>query len=722
MEENALATFQGSIIRITPSHLEVKPLAGSCESKPIMLDLEQSPPGKENAQEIRIPLSLIRNTRSKAFEIGQQIFLRYLKKDVISDKNVFIASTQKNNPYLEKDFQKNSTSFKTLAKRDQWTVPDIREKPDTFVHNIDKKSEQAKLVKKTAHLQANMKNVSPPISNETVKWKISKSIEDNNLYASEHKQPLTYLRGVNIEKGSAAELYNPSEKETIGKQIKVHMKVMQHLKENIDTYIASWFTLHEGSDSILLDIKKHIEEELKYFENSTHFTMSHLYEEDYATRSSPTIDENFEDFLCNARECMDLVTNLRRVLSHITIYHFTLLHHKTAIQYMNSYYKGLKDFYLPLRSADKEYSILRHEIVDSIRKELLLHHTKTSMKRSARIQEVLDNHSRKIFEVFEYEKSQRNNGSLNDWISDDNAINNFFSCPKRDKSGITSIIEKIQKEPVSIEKSPERASTIRSTRQDLEIKLFEMTLGESMNILSVPWLSQKDEGLCLLLKRYIDVYHSLLKKRKTLSCNWEHITSNAESINAIDQSMTSTFESMKTIKNIVKFTRLENKRHSAELQFIEKHLLRVSNTQALHRYGKSIKIDNKDNGLDYPQPHSHLQWQDSMHGNITRQMSNGTYYAEFMSRKRVDNMVSWAFNLKQQLRTTEKHLNKFINNVIVKPVPCSIEELNKPLATPDSTDISIQQLMKDMESKNEELNKLRKLSFAYVAYNEKNIS
>ena len=130
---------------------------------------------------------------------------------------------------------------------------------------------------------------------------------------------LYHFSGLKVVKDSSAELYNPTERSTIGRQMKAHKNALSHLKEvntihishnghqfisirfviviysfnknifqNLDSYLASWYTINNGSTSISREIKKYINENIDYFNNADHFTMSHLYDENHDLRSSPT--------------------------------------------------------------------------------------------------------------------------------------------------------------------------------------------------------------------------------------------------------------------------------------------------------------------------------------------------------------------------------------------------------------------------------------------------
>ena len=65
--------------------------------------------------------------------------------------------------------------------------------------------------------------------------------------------------------------------------------------------------------------------------------------------------------------------------------------------------------------------------------------------------------------------------------------------------------------------------------------------------------------------------------------------SNTAELNDIDKSMNLIFEKTKQLKNLVKFTNLENDRNSEELHFIRHHLNGIS---------EAIKINKGDQSLE----------------------------------------------------------------------------------------------------------------------------
>ena len=84
-------------------------------------------------------------------------------------------------------------------------------------------------------------------------------------------------------------------------------------------------------------------------------------------------------------------------------------------------------------------------------------------------------------------------------------------------------------------------------------------------------------------------YFSFVKRRKEINCNWKTAMSNTAELNDIDKNMNLIFEKTKQLKNIVKFTNLENNRNSEELHFIRHHLNGIS---------EAIKINKGDQLLE----------------------------------------------------------------------------------------------------------------------------
>ena len=62
----------------------------------------------------------------------------------------------------------------------------------------------------------------------------------------------------------------------------------KNIFQNLNSFLASWYTINNGNSSISREIRKYINENIDYFNNADHFTMSHLYDENHDLRSSPT--------------------------------------------------------------------------------------------------------------------------------------------------------------------------------------------------------------------------------------------------------------------------------------------------------------------------------------------------------------------------------------------------------------------------------------------------
>ena len=90
------------------------------------------------------------------------------------------------------------------------------------------------------------------------------------------------------------------------------------------------------------------------------------------------------------------------------------------------------------------------------------------------------------------------------------------------------------------------------------------------------------------------------------------------------------FEKTNQLKNVVKFTRLENNRNFEELQFIRNHLNKVSKTKQTNPNGQSINIDKQLKHLDTFTQRQNLN--DGKGRNYT--MRNGNNYSEFLSPRR----------------------------------------------------------------------------------------
>ena len=100
----------------------------------------------------------------------------------------------------------------------------------------------------------------------------------------------------------------------------------------------------------------------------------------------------------------------------------------TYFIFLNDVIADVRDSFPPFPKAKDEYSKLKHEIVESIKKELLIDSTKMLDKRGDRIQESLDRCSESIWDLFTYEESKLKNADLNDWVNCDDTLKAFLEC------------------------------------------------------------------------------------------------------------------------------------------------------------------------------------------------------------------------------------------------------------------------------------------------------
>ena len=78
---------------------------------------------KQIDKDIRMPYSLIRNSSSKtSFQIGQTIFLKFLRKDIKNFSNIYIGSIDKSNLYDNHNRTQINHAFENLEKRDDWSM------------------------------------------------------------------------------------------------------------------------------------------------------------------------------------------------------------------------------------------------------------------------------------------------------------------------------------------------------------------------------------------------------------------------------------------------------------------------------------------------------------------------------------------------------------------------------------------------------------------------
>ena len=94
--------------------------------------------------------------------------------------------------------------------------------------------------------------------------------------------------------------------------------------------------------------------------------------------------------------------------------------------FLNDVISDIRDSFPPFNKAKDEYRKLKHEIVESIKTELLIDSTKLLDKRGDRIQESLDRCSESIWDLFTYEESKLKNADLNDWFNCDDTLKAFL--------------------------------------------------------------------------------------------------------------------------------------------------------------------------------------------------------------------------------------------------------------------------------------------------------
>ena len=112
--------LEGYITGIHASHLAVKIKDEQDKTSPASVSDVQFL--KQFDKDIRMPYSLIRNNVSATqFQIGQNIFLKFLRKDVKNNSNIYIGSTDKFN-FLTNNQTEINASFKNLEKRDDWSM------------------------------------------------------------------------------------------------------------------------------------------------------------------------------------------------------------------------------------------------------------------------------------------------------------------------------------------------------------------------------------------------------------------------------------------------------------------------------------------------------------------------------------------------------------------------------------------------------------------------
>ena len=122
----------------------------------------------------------------------------------------------------------------------------------------------------------------------------------------------------------------------------------------------------------------------------------------------------------------------------------------------------------------------------------------------------------------------------------------------------------------------------------------------------------------------------MAKRRKDISCNWQNVSNNLTEIDAIEIRMNLIFDVTKKLKNVVKFTRLENQRNSEELHFIRHHLNKISKTINIDpqcRNGESISMRKQKEKMN-------TVANKNLKTNRDYSMPNGKNYIDFLNPKR----------------------------------------------------------------------------------------
>ena len=122
----------------------------------------------------------------------------------------------------------------------------------------------------------------------------------------------------------------------------------------------------------------------------------------------------------------------------------------------------------------------------------------------------------------------------------------------------------------------------------------------------------------------------MAKRRKDISCNWQNVSNNLTEKDDIERRMKSIFDETKKLKNVVKFTRLENQRNSEELHFIRHHLNKISKTINIDtqcRNGESISMRKQIEQMNDVTNRTFKTHRDYS-------MPNGKNYIDFLNTKR----------------------------------------------------------------------------------------
>ena len=108
--------LEGNVVSVTSSDMVVR-----ISNNPFSNINEKLPLGSlsQISAEFSIPLTLVRESKPHKIEVGECIYIKYIRKDEISSQDVFMASTDKKN--LD-NTENNNQNLDFLVTRDEWTV------------------------------------------------------------------------------------------------------------------------------------------------------------------------------------------------------------------------------------------------------------------------------------------------------------------------------------------------------------------------------------------------------------------------------------------------------------------------------------------------------------------------------------------------------------------------------------------------------------------------
>ena len=170
-------------------------------------------------------------------------------------------------------------------------------------------------------------------------------------------------------------------------------------------------------------------------------------------------------------------------------------------------------------------------------------------------------------DITKHEQRLRETARLNDWAENEKEFE--------------EVLLKISDSQVATE-AFELLSQAETSRkyQTLEMKLFQRTLDRD----SLDWLCKtKDENLVHFFKGKCNLYFQTLAQ--TDVNDWQTVHRD------VDVELSRIYDLTKRLKNIVKFSRLENSRMTHELQFIAEHLKKI---EQITNYAS-----NKKKGADF---------------------------------------------------------------------------------------------------------------------------